>query len=143
MVQITQVKVGEDSVCVMNVHLEAFDEETRVRQSTKVVELFEKYAEKQPVLLVGDFNSPPEYVAQNDAMNEIMKANDIGSAIDEPTYASAPSSYFTFNSDSPYQMIDYILYNKSYIQPVSVKVLRDAGEISDHIPVQMKFVLRQ
>jgi len=140
-VQITQQKIGKDTVCVMNLHLEAFDKETRVAQAKLVKELFEKYAKDQPVLLIGDFNSKPEYVDEDDGINEIMTAQDIASAIDHAQYLNDSTASYTFSSGKPYQMIDYILYNQQFIKPVSAEVLSEAGEISDHLPLMMKFVI--
>ena len=38
-------------------HLEAFDKKTRVKQFYAIMELFNKYKETNPTILLGDFNS--------------------------------------------------------------------------------------
>lgn len=141
LVQVTQVAVAEDTICVMNLHLEAFDKETRLAQAHVVKALYEEYAEEQPVLLIGDFNSRPGYVDTDDAMSIIMTSSGIQSAVSQTMYQADSTSFYTFDSASPYQMIDYILYNEAFIRPVHVSVLTEAGEISDHLPVYMSYVL--
>jgi len=131
-----------DTIRVMNLHLEAFDKETRLAQAETVKQLFESYSDQLPVLLIGDFNSPPEYLQPDDAMSVIMSAKHIRSAVDSLTYESSPASFNTFNSREPYQMIDYILYNENFITSVGQSVISETGEISDHLPLLMKFVLR-
>ncbi len=140
-IQIVQVQLGNDTLCLMNLHLEAFDKETRVLQANVVDSLFKVYSELWPTLIIGDFNSVPDYVDSTDAMSKILTIEHIGSAISQKQYSQSTHLHFTFNSSKPDRMIDYILYDQRKITPVSAKVLRDAGEISDHFPVRMKFVI--
>ncbi|MEQ8582926.1 MAG: endonuclease/exonuclease/phosphatase family protein [Marinoscillum sp.] len=131
-----------DTIRMMNLHLEAFDKETRLAQAETVKQIFESYSDQLPVLLIGDFNSPPAYLEPDDAMNVIMSAKHIRSAVDSVTYQNSPMSFNTFTSRQPYQMIDYILYNENFITRVEQSVISRTGEVSDHLPVLMKFVLR-
>ena len=131
-----------DTIRVMNLHLEAFDKETRLAQAETVKELFESYSDQLPVLLIGDFNSQPAYLQPDDAMNVIMSASHIRSAVDSLAYQNSPTSFNTFTSRQPYQMIDYILYNENFIASVEQSVISETGEVSDHLPVLMKFVLK-
>ena len=75
-------------------------------------------------------------------MRVIMDAQDIYSAISQQQYQSNPEQYFTFSSANPVYMIDYILYNGSFIKAVDAYVVHEAGEISDHLPVVFDFVLK-
>jgi endonuclease/exonuclease/phosphatase family metal-dependent hydrolase len=142
LVQFSTVTIGERKALVMNLHLEAFDQETRLQQAQAVREFYEVYASEMPVLLIGDFNATPPWTGdgQRDAMRTIMTAPNIASAIDPNMYRKNEKGSYTFSSGEPYQMIDYILYNPSHIRKVSARVVGEAGEISDHLPVLMEFV---
>ena len=140
LVQIARVKSGEQEIILMNVHLEAFDEETRANHGKLVKALFEKYAAEFPVLLIGDFNSEAVFLNASDAMSIIMTASNIESAITQELYDEEGT--LTFPSDRPEKMIDYILYNSNRIEKVDARVVLEAREISDHFPIWMKFTLR-
>jgi len=140
LVQISEVHIGDIEVIVMNVHLEAFDTETRQSQAKEVQRLYQRYAEQGPILLIGDFNSRPPWDGEADGVIQtILESGNIASAIGQAAYLQSPESYYTFNTDEPYQMIDYIFYNPSFIKPVESRVIHEAGQISDHLPVFMRF----
>lgn len=143
LIQVCDIQVGEQLIRVMNLHLEAFDEETREEQAVVVKELFEKFSDKMPVLMIGDFNSRSIHEQEiNGAMKVIMQARNIAASVDDSSYLADRRQYYTFDSQAPFQMIDYILYNPNFISKVETEVLQKAGEISDHLPLTMKFVLR-
>jgi len=141
--QITQVEVNGTSLIIINVHLEAFDIETREIHAQTVLEIYRQYEKTHPVLLVGDFNSTSPFATngyENDkTMEYIFNEPGIGSAIVKEQYLQSEKDYFTFSSGDPTDKIDYIFYNKNKISPVSGKVLKTAGQISDHIPVLFEF----
>lgn len=144
LIQIVDVQVGATNCKLMNVHLEAFDEATREVQAHEVKRIYEEFASKGPVFLIGDFNSKPvNETDSNAAMNVIMQGAHIRSAITPDAYQADPEGYFTFSSGQPYQMIDYLLFNANFISCVEARVVREAGEISDHLPVIGKFVLTE
>lgn len=140
LVQVADWQVGNITIKVMNLHLEAFDKETRIIHAKAVKTLYESFAGKMPVILMGDFNSPPAIHAEEDGMDIVMSASNIASAIPDTTYSSNPLAFFTFSSGEPTEMIDFILFNPSHIQPIEGHVPK-AGEISDHLPVVFKFKL--
>lgn len=140
LVQVTDWQVGSTTIKIMNLHLEAFDRETRIIHARAVKALYESYAAKMPVILMGDFNSPPASKEGEDGMDIVMSANNIASAITDSSYNAKPSNYFTFSSGQPTEMIDFILYNPSHIQSIEGYVPK-SGEISDHLPVVFKFKL--
>lgn len=136
LLQILDVTIGDRVVKVMNVHLEAFDQPTRLRQSLRVRQVYDSLATDWPVILMGDFNSePPGGNTTEDAMDLIMKAKYIRSAV-VPVHGQD----FTFNTAEPSVMIDYILYNENHLRAVEAKVVREAGQISDHFPVLAKLI---
>lgn len=140
LVQIADWEIGGTTIKVMNLHLEAFDKETRIIHAKAVKQLYESFASNMPVIVLGDFNSPPAIKEGEDGMDIVMSASNIASAVSDSLYASNPLNYSTFSSDSPREMIDFILYNPSHIQAINAFVPK-AGEISDHLPVVFKFKL--
>jgi endonuclease/exonuclease/phosphatase family metal-dependent hydrolase len=143
LLQIVQIPIGDRLLTVMNVHLEAFDTETREAQAPVVREMYEQYVKNGPVILMGDFNSQPPWESESDNVMKILFAGtNIASAVSEDTYKRSPSAYYTFDTKTPYQMIDYILYSPQEIQMIESWVVQEAGQASDHLPVMMKFVFR-
>lgn len=140
LIQIVKLHLDNTEVILMNVHLEAFDKETRLLHGKVVVDLFVKYADRYPVLIIGDFNSEPDYLDDSDVMEMILSAKGIASSISQANYAAKSTT--TFPSREPSKLIDYLLYNPKYLQVVESNVIQEAGEISDHLPVLSKFVLR-
>ncbi|WP_375581347.1 endonuclease/exonuclease/phosphatase family protein [Marivirga tractuosa] len=143
--QTVKVQYNSDTIIFMNVHLEAFDKETRELQAEKVLAEFNKWSKDYPVILMGDFNSRPPFaseVIEKEKTIEIF-LNDplIEEAISKDQYLQDESHYFTFNTDKPYERLDYIFYNKNKIRKIDADVLRAAKDISDHLPVWMKFTL--
>lgn len=143
LIQVSDVQIEGKKVKVISLHLEAFDTETREEQGEIVKKLFEKYANQMPVLLIGDFNSEPSWEPKADkTMKTILSAEGIASAITQNQYEANKKVCYTFDSGNPYQMIDFILYNPKFITPIEARVVREAGQISDHLPVMMKFALK-
>ena len=130
---------------IINVHLEAFDQETRELQSGLLVKYLMDLPDDLNYLLIGDFNSRPPYNGVNLNNEETIRnllAIGLVPAVDEKTYNSNPEQYLTFNSRNPVEKIDYIFYNPEKIRKIDTYVVKDMGDISDHLPVIMKFVLK-
>jgi len=143
LIQIVDISVGKHKIKVMNLHLEAFDTETREMQADVVRKIYEKYASQMPVILMGDFNSEPYWEeGADEVMRTILTSPNIQSAVVKKAYEANPKAYYTFNSGTPFQRIDYILYNDNFITPISADVLQEAGEISDHFPVVFRFTFK-
>jgi endonuclease/exonuclease/phosphatase family metal-dependent hydrolase len=142
LIQVSKLRIGEHNLIVMNVHLEAFDEETREIQGERVIEVYRKYCDQYPVLLIGDFNAEPEFYSDRfnhkDIMVQFNSEPGLQPAISADEYYGERSDHYTFSSERPGKKIDYIFYNDS-IQEVRSGVLRAAGTISDHLPLYMEF----
>ncbi|MBE9061235.1 endonuclease/exonuclease/phosphatase family protein [cf. Phormidesmis sp. LEGE 11477] len=147
--QVTQVQFGEQPLIVINVHLEAFDEPTRVSQTQFVRSLAEDYAKTYPVILVGDFNSALNRGTFIDAsgvdhgetqfsIKEMLASEVLASAVPEADW----SENLTFPSNQPEYKLDYIFYTPDTIEIVETQVLTAAGEASDHLPLMMQFRLK-
>ncbi len=139
LLQVAEINFLGAQVKIMNVHLEAFDRNTRLKQIEVVKREFEKYASHQPVILMGDFNSlMPDLSEEMDAIDILMEAKWITSAIP----FNQESNNRTFPSDDPVRMIDYIFYNENFLKCLEAKALKESKQISDHLPVLAEFKLR-
>ena len=141
LIQVSELEIGGRIILVMNLHLEAFDKETRMLHAKSVQQEYLKYYKEFPVLILGDFNSRTEYL-DKDAMHFIMQSPDIRSAIDRTQYETDSTHCYSYSSAHPEYMIDYILYNHTKIEKVSANVIQYAGQISDHFPVVFDFILK-
>ncbi len=141
LLEVNKIALGGQSLILMNVHLEAYVKETREAQAKKILEYFNFYSKQYPVLLIGDFNATTEINTDDSTIATIMKGLNIAKAIPDSTYNADKSRYFTYSSANPKIKIDYIFYNSDKILALDSKVVSDAGEISDHLPVYMEFVI--
>lgn len=129
--QIAKIKIQNKTLVVINVHLEAYHKETRRKQTEEIIEIFNKYSNEFPTILLGDFNSDREY--DNASINLILKLPKIGSA----AYPDKKNN--TYSSEKPIERLDYIFYNTKYIDYIDGEILSDFGLASDHLPLKMKF----
>ena len=136
LVQVVKVNLDNKDVIVINVHLEAFDKPTRVKQFNRVLSIFNDYRNEYPTILLGDFNSKAR--DESAIIQNIFNLNDeIGNAAfneENPTNS--------FDSKNPSKRIDYIFYTKNTIKYISGKVLNEFEQASDHLPILMKFKLK-
>ena len=132
--QVDKININGKTVVVINVHLEAFDKPTRDIQTKKMLAIYNRYKDSYPTLLVGDFNSDIKFTDASIA--PIINSPDIGIAAYKIPYPN------TFNSINPSKRIDYILYNKNFIEEINSRVLTEMGDASDHLPLMMTFKLK-
>ncbi len=146
LIQVAKLNVGTKELVILNVHLEAFHANTRNEQIKRVLKEFHKYSEKFAVILVGDFNSTPpgaSYPYQDDQVIQTLLADfKMEMAIEMDENKRYENENFTFPSDSPTRRLDYIFYNPKFVQILEARVMHETEQISDHLPVYMKFVLR-
>jgi len=152
LVQVAQIDIGR-SIVVLNVHLEAFDSETRETQARILVDIYQEFAEKYPVILMGDFNAPPPYAtepAKDEAGNvtgektiDLFLEAGLQDAIAEVAYMADEQGNFTFPSGAPEVKLDYIFYDPDVLTPIEGRVVTEAGDISDHLPVLMTFAFNR
>lgn len=57
LIQVVKIEIGTHTLILLNVHLEAFDQETRQIQAQKVLEVYRSYKDQYPVIVAGDFNA--------------------------------------------------------------------------------------
>lgn len=133
--QVDKIDLNGKVIVVINVHLEAFDKPTRMKQTLSVLDLFNTYKDAFPTLLVGDFNSDIKF--DDASIAPIINSQNIGIAAFNSPYPN------TYSSVNPVKRIDYIFYNKNFIKEISSRVLTEIGDASDHLPLVMTFKLKQ
>jgi len=133
--QVVKMVLNDKEVMVINVHLEAFDKPTRVKQFDEVVKIFNQYKDKYPTILLGDFNS--EARDSSAVVQKMIAMKNVGNAA-----FNVDKIENTFDSKKPHKRIDYIFYTENSIEYISGKILNEFGEASDHLPVFMKFKLK-
>lgn len=148
--QVTELARAGQRIIIINVHLEAFEEQTRVNQTKFVRELAEGYAKTYPVIVTGDFNSaidrPTFLSAQGDpyeetqlSIKEMIASEQLASAVPQAEWMGKNA---TFPSDQPEYKLDYMFYTPSTIEVLKTEVISAAGESSDHLPIMMRFRLK-
>ena len=143
LIQKTLIKTSKGNLMILNVHLEAFDEETRNNHINRTIEVFETYRKKMPTLLVGDFNSPQWHKGiRNSNLNRLFEMENVSNAIPDSVYKKNMAKYNTFPSDKPTEKIDFIFYNSDRIRAVDSGVMQGISSPSDHSPLWMKFVIK-
>lgn len=144
LIQKIWLKTNKGDLLVMNVHLEAFDQETRIMHVEAVIEEYLKYADDLPVLLIGDFNSRAMGAEGplDESARRMFEVPGVAVAITDSIFAIDPIGNYTFSSGDPVEKIDYIFYNTKFIEKLDAKVIKEFGEVSDHLPVWMQFVIK-
>ncbi|MEB3216497.1 MAG: endonuclease/exonuclease/phosphatase family protein [Nostocales cyanobacterium 94392] len=137
--QVSEIKVKNRSVIIINVHLEAFDVPTRRKQTEYIQKLLSEYVDKYPVLLIGDFNSTVPPIPENPqpTIDILLKTAAIKSAF--PPEALNNPQIATFPSDKPIVKFDYVFYTPKNIEVIEWRIVDEVKQASDHLPVMVKF----
>jgi endonuclease/exonuclease/phosphatase family metal-dependent hydrolase len=146
-IQVVTIQVGQQELTVLNCHLEAFDQRNREAHAERVVALVRELRPERWVVL-GDMNAPPPEAAQRsnfvdepgwdastDRTIEILRAG-LG-VLETPgleAYEQSLASTFTFPAEAPTRRLDYVFASPN-LALAEARVVKDAGAISDHLPV--------
>jgi endonuclease/exonuclease/phosphatase family metal-dependent hydrolase len=138
-------------VKVFNAHLEAFEQESRVRHARLLAERVS--GEMTPFTVVGgDFNTvlpeaslrrdypdEPQTSHVDDPTLELLRGVDgLVDTVAGETYLSSEDAWLTFPAHDPNRKLDYILVGAGF-EVVGRKVPRGvAGDLSDHLPVWVR-----
>lgn len=135
---------GADSLLLINVHFEAWDIKTRELQAEIVLEKYKLYEAHHPIILLGDFNSNPPFDVDSGerTMEILLNHPSLSMVTSKEAYQGNTAAHFTFHSEAPYEKIDYIFYNNRFLDQIDSKVVQEAGEISDHLPLFAHLVYR-
>ena len=146
LIQVAELKIKGQSVIILNIHLEAFDQKTREAQATEVLNVIEEYISSYPVILIGDFNARPPFasnqVSQETTISIFMQHPLLSSALSRTNYLAHEEGHYTFDTAAPYEKLDYIFYSHERIELVDVSTVTEAIDISDHFPFLMRFTMR-
>lgn len=139
--QVVRIKIREETVILINVHFEAFDKSTRRKQTKFIQQLLAKY-QQYPLLLMGDFNSPPPSPEHPDpTISLLLDLPDLAPVVQSDRLLSDEAK--TFPADDPIAKIDYIFYSRDRLELLEWRVIREAQQASDHLPLMAKFRLIQ
>lgn len=125
--QQVQIKTQSEKINIWNVHLEAFDEETRLSQG-KTLAFIIKKNQNLPNIMAGDFNTPGLkniHSKQNNAVKTLLKSADLQTDV---------SRKATYPTDKPVENLDHILYD-NHFQKLTTGLIDSFG--SDHLGVWM------
>lgn len=118
-------------VRIVNVHLSAFDEASRILQAEEARSYAELY--NGPIIILGDFNDGP-----NSTVYDIFAQNGYSDAVFEASGTTSPETYYKcWNGVCESATIDFVFYKGLTI--LDAQVLDDARGISDHFPVIATF----
>ncbi len=130
--QVVKVRISGHNLVLIHVHLEAFDQQTRINQIEKLRTIYAKYCTQGPTIMLGDFNSDPRYENAGIALLEELIRTE-SAAFDRSRLIN------TYDSRNPSERLDYIFYNTDFISEVNAEVIEEFGEASDHLPVLLTF----
>ncbi len=132
---------GETPVIIIHAHLDHEFPAVRHEQLGQVATLYRQYAQTNPVILLGDFNSVP-------TEEDIIYENDISLAalLEEPhiteAFAGQPKeATLTYRADTPDRKLDHVFYNTNFITLVRATVATPPDHPSDHRALIVQFQL--
>lgn len=145
--QKVSVEIGGKDYQFINLHLEAFDKNSR---SEEIKLLTQKIRNENIDFVLGDFNMVPDVSSkkrnfpessddyENDLSFGLMKKSGMDEVIPEEIYEKNESLYFTFPSWKPDRRLDYIFFRDG-LKMMRAEVLPSA--LSDHLPLKASFQL--
>jgi len=159
---VATVKIGEIEVTIVNLHLDPWKEESRVREVGRLLEMVDL---TKPTIIVGDFNSlsrddnyPPNFVEQLrtagiakfgaqqlffDVTDKLRAAGLVDVATQLGVHENTVPSNFSTDKDHELPVrIDYIFATPDLAkQAVKIEVLKNelTDAISDHYPLVTTF----
>lgn len=153
--QFSTIDVGVE-LTVINVHLEAFDDDTREVQAHELIKKIKTDFAGKPYILIGDFNTVPLYTPDkkyvSDPDNNFVTEKTLKLLLDslpiKATYSDGLAlqnldATYTFPSDKPIMKIDHIYYTPEFIEEISQITIQKNASLSDHLPLILKFRMKK
>lgn len=155
-----EVRIGGTVLEVFNTHLEAFKEGGRSAQARELRDVLEALseAERARVLLGGDFNAVPlEATAKSNYPDEtkvktsherdptieiIRGVAGLEDSCAADCTADLEAKFFTFPAHEPNRKLDHLFHGSAF-EVVEARVAREAGDVSDHLPLVVKLRLKR
>lgn len=129
-----EIEIGDETLGLIAAHLSHRSEGLRASSAERLLAFVAGYG--KPVVIAGDLNSAPTGFAGTQISSTGTNAIDVldasGLYVRQPENDIADSSVYTFRSDRPSRVIDWILVPKQHeLQHYEVK----ASLLSDHLPI--------
>ena len=152
--QQAEIEIDGRSVPIFNAHLDAFSTKNRQAHAGHIARRLAKV--RSPfVLLGGDFNTvPPESTVRSGYPDEpharheddttlprLRAVPGLQDTLSSEAFVASEEEFFTFPSHAPNRKLDFILSGTGY-EVVSFRVMKEAGDLSDHLPVFAELKLR-
>ena len=146
--QTVEIQVGDRTVKLMNLHLEAFDTEAKVEQAKHLVK---RVNEEKPDFVGGDFNMVPDGAMkrsgfnnpqdryENDKTFSVVQKMNYKEVVELASYVQKEDTWFTFPSERPDRRLDYIFYKDGWTLMQSEVFNGPHPEVSDHLPIKAMF----
>jgi endonuclease/exonuclease/phosphatase family metal-dependent hydrolase len=154
--QRAEIELADRRLLVFNTHLEAFDEANRIEHARRCKAIVEALLVPETVF-AGDLNSvPPESPKKShypdeasnlthherDRTIEIVRSiRGLSDVISKEAFAANQAAYFTFPAHAPNRKLDY-LFTGDALEVADARVVSEAGDVSDHLPLVAKLKLR-
>ena len=139
--QAIEIGWGGDTLGLINVHLEAYDRDTREKEARELLDYI-SHSKYRPRLIAGDFNA--FWKDSDSQLGEktvrIFLENGYRTSCEDKDSSSA---FFTFSSEEPAYRIDYILQDSTRFRVIDCRVVTEMGTVSDHLPVMARFTIKR
>lgn len=133
-IQMVNIKVGDTTLGLFNIHLEAFDIENRQQQAYAVKQFAQ---ERKTDLIVGDFNTIPDQALKRSNFagfpEDNYQSDQTYNILLSMGYSQSLANDMTFPAHRPDRKLDYILYKKDIFTLIDAKVINT--QQSDHRPI--------
>lgn len=140
------------TVTLVNTHLEAFDRENREAQARELSAQIRPAARQGSVIVGGDLNSvPPESTVKSGYEDEPESSHEdertvsilrstpgLADALSVESFLRAEEAAFTFPAHAPNRKLDFV-FGSEDLEVLETRVVREAGTISDHLPIFARF----
>lgn len=146
--QKVEIKINEKVISIVNLHLEAFDIESKNEQAKELVKFVKKH---RPDIVGGDFNMLPDGAMkrsgfanpvdryENDPTFSTVLKMDYKEAVDLASYQLKEDIWFTFPSIRPDRRLDYLFFKDEWTLIQAEVVGGPHSEVSDHLPFKATF----
>ncbi len=152
-VQEVEAELPSGPLAVTNVHLEAFDVPCRRAQARALATRLE--AGPPRAVAGGDLNAvPPEAPVRHgypdepgadhrddDTLAVLRAVPGLHDSVPEAALLAAPAAFHTFPAWAPTRMLDHLLAGEA-LEVLEARVVREAGEVSDHLPLLVRLRVR-
>jgi endonuclease/exonuclease/phosphatase family metal-dependent hydrolase len=141
-------------LAVFNTHTDAFSRSNREAQAGSIARILAD--EMQPLLLFGgDLNTvPPESsmvrgypdepatTHEGDAtIPRLRQVKGLREAVPPEVFKADEPAFFTFPAHAPNRKLDYLFLGAGF-EVVEARVLKEAGDVSDHLPILLRVRVR-